>query len=459
MRTLGAALIVALVAGITRAEEHVRPDTGVVAGRVIDASGAPIVGADVRLTRLDRELGPLSYSSMRSTLSKADGSFRFEKVAASAWLIDARDEQRYLRNPYRLSITRERERIERLELTLEPASAIEGVVTDEAGQPLAGVGVAIGDGGLQGKEVDPVATVDIVTGEVIKLPPGSSYPRLPLKLALTDEKGHFRLAPVLPEIPASVRVGGLAAFHDKTLTGVYAPPGGAAHLEITLTRGAAITGRVLRPDGRPISDAKISLLLLETQPTQDAWIVLPRARESSAFGVEAARLITGGEGLFRFEGLNTARYLIDVEAEGYCRGSSSILAILRDGEVMPLEVTITDEFKIEGSIDDVDSLGLAEASVEVYSLKESKSGVEAFLPPHRTKISPDGRFTLHLPTAEPVPLRIQCVGVPPLILESIAVNGEPLRILRKRHALVPRAEVSDEEANPETLGMSPPSRW
>ncbi len=447
MRFFACFVLAAVAASFAGAGEPENVDPGVIAGRVTDLQGTPIDGADVRLTRLDRDLGPLSYSSMRSTLTQKDGSFRFEKVATSTWLLDARDHERYLASPIRLVITPARLVVESASLALTPASAVEGVVCDEQGRPLQGVGVAVGDGGLQGKTVTPVVMTDYDTGLAMKLPEGASYPRLPLKLALTDEHGKFRLCPVLPEIATSLRVGGLAAYHDTTVSGIFAPAGGTALVEVTLHRGAAITGRVLRPDGRPAANTRVSLLLLETQPKHDSWIVLPRATEAQGYGVEARWLITGQEGLFRFEGLNAAHYLIVAESEGFARATSSILAILRDGEFLPAEISLAEGHAIHGRIADPDGFGIDGVAVEVVKTRDthdSRSGIDPYLAPVRATPDENGSFVLRMPEPSVVDLHVTCPGLPVLVVPRVFVgSSDEIVVTRTRHQLKLESKADD----------------
>jgi hypothetical protein len=301
---------------------------------------------------------------------------------------------------------------------------------------LQGVGVAVGDGGLQGKLVTPVVMTDFDTGAPLKLPEGASYPRLPLKLALSDEHGRFRLCPVLPEIATSLRVGGLAAYHDTTVSGIFAPAGGTAFVEVTLHRGAAVTGRVLRPDGRPAANTRVSLLLLENQPKHDSWIVLPRATEAAGYGVESRWLITGAEGLFRFEGLNAAHYLIVAETEGFARATSSILAIMREGEVLPTEICLKEGHAIRGHLKDPDGFGVDGVTVEVVKPHDSRSGIEPYLAPLRTTPAEDGSFVLRLAELSVVDLHVACPGLPVLVVPNVFVGGsDEIVVTRTRHQL------------------------
>jgi hypothetical protein len=439
------------------------PGDGIVLGHVVDAAGRPIAGADVRLTRLDRDLGPLSYSSMRATRSDAAGAFRFDGVAHSSWLLDARDGQRYLPYPRRIVMKRQGQAVDADELKLEPAATVEGVVKDEFGRPIEGVGVAVGDGGLQGKNVDPVAVIDLHTGQTFKLPPGSSYPRLPLRIALTDAEGRFRLGPILPEIPTSLRIGGLAAYHDTTVTNVFAPAGGAASVEVVLRRGASVVGRLLLPDGRPAAGARVSLLLLETQPSQDAWIVLPRGSDGQC-GVEAAGLVTGPEGLFRFEGLHCGRYVVTADVHGFARSTSSLLAILRDGDVVPIEMELEFGRAVRGRLADPGAMGVAGTVVEVLAAKGERSGVEPFLAPQRRVLGSDGAFEFRLRDDEAIALRVSCPGLPSLVFDAIELprpaDGDEATLLAIERT--PTGLVLKQGANDPGVAAAPsatPARW
>lgn len=387
-------------------------------GRVVAAGGA-LAGADVRLTRLDPDLGALSYSAMRATLTDASGAFEFVDVQPGSWLLDARDATRLLPFPMRIVLKPDRPSPGDYELVLEPAATIEGKVTDESGAPLAGVGVAVGDGGLQGLKVDPVAVVDSATGAIMRLPSGLSYPRLPLALAHTGADGRFKLAPVLPTVKTSIRVGGLPEYHDKTVNGIGAAPGKTAWVDVALRRGAAILGRALQEDGRPSKGAKITLRALEVQPVADSWIVLTRTGPGSAQSSDATHLFVGDEGLFRFDGLNAGRYLVTAEQEGCVRVTSPVLLVSDAGQVVSAELVLREGTAIRGRVTDSAGRALPGATVEIVADPALDASLQAYLEPQRVEVDGDGAFEVLAGSDAPVQLRIEAPGRPSLTLPRV----------------------------------------
>ena len=112
-----------------RAEDD--PLLGAVRGRVLSPGGSPVVGADVRLTRVDPDLGVQSYTRMRSTLSSHDGRFSFLALESGSYLVDARYQSYWLPTPLRVVIRKEHKEVADVLLTLETAATITGLVTDE----------------------------------------------------------------------------------------------------------------------------------------------------------------------------------------------------------------------------------------------------------------------------------------------------------------------------------------
>jgi len=139
------------------------------------------------------------------------------------------------------------------------AGAIEGIVTDSAQRPLAGVSISA----RPLREGLPVAPFPLVTGNT------------------TGPDGKFRIEP-LGEGSYALE---LAAPHRASIV-IPEAATGSAPISIVMTRGFRIRGRVLDPDGRPVYGADVFALATPdpdarfpeaaTKTTSDGRFVLDR---------------------------------------------------------------------------------------------------------------------------------------------------------------------------------------
>ncbi len=366
-------------------------EAGRIAGRVEDQCGAGVARADVRLTRLDPELGALSYSTTRGALSDERGAFEFTAVPAGAWLLEARDGERWQPIPLRVLVGDAAPR--EIVLHLEPAGCVIGEVTDKDGRPIAGVGVAVGDGGLQGKDVEPVTMLDLATGELIRMKRGLRYPRLPLAVTHTDSQGRFRLAPVLPDRPIPLRVGGLPPFHDRTVECAANGGGEPTVVSVMLDRAAAVIGRVVGEESAPLPHARVTLRALERHPTKAGWIVLPREPRAGD-AVPSTVLLADDDGLFRFDGLYPGHYLVIADADGRASGTSALLAIRQSDEVLETEVTLAPGAALAGTVTDADGTPSEGAVVRVLADSSVSPDLFPFLDPIEVRADEKGAFRI-----------------------------------------------------------------
>lgn len=319
------------------------PESKTIQGQVRAETGAPVAGALVLLTRLDPTLGALSYSMRRSTLTDAGGNFAFRDVPEATWLVDARDDERWLPLPLRIDLAAGP--TAPLSLHLDPATAIDGVVVDDLGRPVPHARIAVGDGGLQGTEIEPVAVLALPARERVVLPRGVNYPRLPVDAVVADEQGRFRVAPLLPNAAASLRVFGVPPFHDRTWRGITGHPGRSTAVEIHLERGATIAGSVIDARGAAVPGARVGLFTVDSvQPDGEGrWLVLTRDSPRHLGATEATRQYADEAGAFLLEGLEVGRYRVAADAPGRGTVWSAIVEVRQPGEVFALTVALGPE--------------------------------------------------------------------------------------------------------------------
>lgn len=204
------------------------------AGRVLDAEGAPLSGVAVTAAgrRVPYEVFDRDPAAARA-VSDAAGRFVLRGLAAApAWELSA------TRHGYRAARATVAAGAE-ARLVLAPAPAAHGAVVDRDERPLAGVEVT----------VRPAAGV-----------PGEPA------TAVTDEHGRFEL-PALPadRLDLEARRSG---FAPRRVPGVAVPAGeGAVDLGIlVLIPGAAIPGRVTDAAGRPLAGVEVWLAEVQLRP-------------------------------------------------------------------------------------------------------------------------------------------------------------------------------------------------
>ncbi len=275
MFLIGTVLVIQIAAGQAPPRDA-RPvpatGSGVIRGSVVDApSGAPIAGARVTIRAQPGTLvGFISEQGFSAETDTAtDGRFEFTSLPAGAFIVIARPgEFRATHLPKVFghdapgpllggaSVTLEPNEVSPdLRIALERSLAIEGVVTNEFGEPMTNVRVT-----------------------------ARSEPEIPgAAEARTDDRGRFRLFGLPPadyticsspyggwtmQRPAA-DVAGPVARYDKTcvpqlvtLTEAHTP---IVQLQLQPVRAFSLSGTVVSSTGRDVSNAHISIVRLEPE--------------------------------------------------------------------------------------------------------------------------------------------------------------------------------------------------
>jgi protocatechuate 3,4-dioxygenase beta subunit len=207
-----------------------------VAGRVVDATGAPLSGAWVRAVPVPRNDTPSSTQGKQPTLagaaSAADGSFRLGPLKpGEIFVLQASLPGFLLSTAQALTPPTGRRAGPPVRLVLAPARAAFGRVQDTGHRPIPGAAVRLsGTAGGNGSR------------------------------AISDSQGRFTVA----EVPAmgldlSVSKPGFAPAVVRN----FKVRGGAGPIDlgsITLRPGAAVTGLVGNPQGKPVAGARVFLV-------------------------------------------------------------------------------------------------------------------------------------------------------------------------------------------------------
>ncbi len=221
---------------------------GELSGAVRDAAtGEGVKAAMVVLRALDQPapsgmLGRLMAQGGRERASTdGDGRFSFERLEPGRWRLDVgapswgEQEGRYApAEPLKLEL-REGERLDDLEVRLEPAIRVTGTVRDETGSPVSGASVVAVRSGLEAAAAQRAAS---------------------------DESGRFTLEGLAPgtwDLSASAE-----GFAQTTRRGVTVERDARGEVELVLARGIEVVLRVFDSAGRPVSGASGQLVALES---------------------------------------------------------------------------------------------------------------------------------------------------------------------------------------------------
>ncbi|MFE8599949.1 carboxypeptidase regulatory-like domain-containing protein [Archangium violaceum] len=220
-------------------------------GRVLNPEGEPVAGAEVSLGRMDE----------RRVLTDERGHFSFEGLTTLFYQVTAHHGG--LMGTERVSFYSSQEDGTpsplSKELTVElgtALAALEGVVRDERGQPVAD------------------AVIRLYAGRGCSV---SSY------LAKTDAQGVYRLGP-LPPTKVSLSVsspdGRLFAAHQETLSA------GTRTLDLTLEFVPRVEGILVDARGQPVEGEHLSL---RTRPGESAWSLSEKSGPGGRFSLRAFR--------------------------------------------------------------------------------------------------------------------------------------------------------------------------
>lgn len=214
---------------------------GIVTGRVVDLAGEPIAGVAVTATRtglaslvlgvLESDNGP----QPQATVTDADGIFRMDLGLSGPFALSF-SHDRYATKQRGAVRGRAGDVVELEDIELGSGGAIAGRVTDEAGLPVAAA------------EVFVVPARDSWGGTLVE---STGAP-----VCTTAADGSFLAEHVVPG-PVRVRVSapGFARVDSERLEVVEGKS--ISGVDVTLSPGAVIGGRVLDPGGAPVAGARL----------------------------------------------------------------------------------------------------------------------------------------------------------------------------------------------------------
>ena len=241
-----------LAAGTTDLGDVVLAPGTVLRGRVVDADGAPVPDANVRLERTPLETRDRGYEQGASTWTRKDGSFKMEWALRAGDYTVGIDEQ-IIERPTLVALTGDSEQYADVVLQrLSDADTIRGVVVDDEGAP------------VRRASIIPIMRDH---GRIVG----------------TDSEGRFRL--VRREgMPSRVRLWVREAGYEFAMTDEIA--WGRTDVRIVVAKGKALAVQVVRAsDGSPVED--YVLRVLPASNSRNPLECEPRGDRHHAGGREA----------------------------------------------------------------------------------------------------------------------------------------------------------------------------
>lgn len=203
-------------------------------GRVVDAAGAPVAGAEVRYLHVGDEVGwlPHRYAEMKAT-SGPEGDLSLSHVMAGVGkvFVDAPGFAPFERSG--IEVPAEPGVTDLGALELEPEVFLEVVVVDDDGDPVAGAAI-----GITRRSSGPFGF-------------GMSQTHGPAE-SRTDEAGRFREGGFGPGQVVGVTAS-KEGFAPASADRIHLPDG--SPVRVVLEPGAIVSGRVVDEAGRPVPEA------------------------------------------------------------------------------------------------------------------------------------------------------------------------------------------------------------
>lgn len=297
-----------------------------IVGRVTDRGGRPIAEATVTATSLDpggEEALPAGQSDAAPLGARtgADGRFRLERQPAARFELGVEREGFAAARRRFVSVAAGAGPIDAGDVVLVLSSTLRGRVVDGVGRPVLGAEIH-----LDRAEAGPAAR--------------SSRPRRPA--ALSDDRGRFLLDGLVAgeQVTLVVEAAGCLA---RSLRGV--PVGGDDEVTVALRRTAALAGRVVDGEERPVAGARVAVAWPNYLPDYGTQFRLgDRAREVTRTDAGGSFEVAGEPGAAEIR-VEAAGFVVPepvtVEVGGAGPGEE-IWIVLERGAVLAGRVTTLD---------------------------------------------------------------------------------------------------------------------
>jgi hypothetical protein len=317
-------------------------------GRVEDAAGEPVPGASVRLRPAPPSPGTVGVEVRRSENAAdaetgGDGTFAFDEVAPGAVALEASAEGFVPSEPVELQVASGGE-IPEVRLVLGRGAVIAGWVTNAAREPVAGAQVRIG--ALRTE---------------------------------SDAEGRYRL-PGIPPGSAALALSHPAYRPKSQLVDVQP---GENRADVTLERGATVSGRVVDEAGAPRPGAELKL------------------RNRGERGLLGYRASSGADGRFELLAVADGSFDLEAEAEGFAPAVHPAVVEVAGRDIEGLELVLRRGATVSGRILGLDPGQMA--AVEVTAERDGRA-------PRHGAVDHTGRYEIAALEAGDWHLKAQLAG-------------------------------------------------
>jgi len=340
-----------------------RPGASVRVRLVDAATRLPIGGATATLARVEgagsvRAPAAPGAAALRRA-ADGEGVARFAGVEPGTVSIAGEADGYIDAGPLRVEIAAGAER----SITLAPARAagIAGIVVDATeGKPIAGVPlVVLAEPPTPGRRgfgmVQPLDGVDPAT---------------------TPADGRFAFDRLPPGRPLTVRVADPRFAPRDVAVAALAPGERRAGVEVRLARGAAITGRVVGPDGAPLAGAEV---IAERQRDEDptgGYTIYGPVRRAGGRSLDRRApprerqlppTLTGVEGRYRLAGAIDGVWSLDIGAPGFAPHRVGGVRVEHGRDADAGEVTLVPGARVRGRVAGTAGEPIALARVAIWN--------------------------------------------------------------------------------------------
>ena len=288
---------------------------------------------------------------------------------------------------------------EEVRIGLTPSAPIRGLVTDDAGQPVAGAGIRAEPRGAG-------------------VPPSFSFSSTP---ATSGSDGSFRVEEAL--YGHTYRLTAQAAGYAPSVLDLppLEPGMPVDPVHLVLSKGRRVLGSVVDTGGNPVAEAQISLL----------WPLDP-SDFRSGLEVPAAAAATDGRGGFALPAIGPGEYEVRVNHADYADRPPSLIDVPAGGSDFDLgDLTLAAGGAIHGTVTGPDGEPVGRATIQAYERDRYE------FPARTTTTDADGRFRLYGFSSDLADLGVQATGYPVHVQPNVRVDhADPVLI-----ALRPGASI------------------